>query len=89
MRNLSIIYLCCLDVYFLWSDFITFTFQQEVSPEADDRHLSVQSVLLPGEIDGEEPIDRLSHERSCCFAENTAEHRWEELHLDRKKGLDL
>lgn len=73
----------------LWSDFSTFTLQQEVSPEGDDGHFSVQSVLLLGEVDGEEPTDRLSREPSCRFTENAAEHRREELHLDQMKELQL
>lgn len=30
----------------LWSDFSTFTLEQKVSPERDDRHLFVRHVLL-------------------------------------------
>ncbi len=67
----------------------TFTLQQEVSPEADDGRLPVQRRLLLGEVDGEEPTDRLSRESICRFAENTAERRREELHLDQIRGRSL
>ena len=57
-----------------------------MSPEGDDGRLSVQFVLLPREVDDEEPIDRLSREPIRRLAENAAERRREELHLRHMTG---
>lgn len=63
---------------------LTFTLQQEVSPEGDDGHLSVQPLLVPGEVHGEEAIDCLSRQLSRILAEDSKEHRREELNLGRE-----
>lgn len=56
-----------------------------MSPEGDDGHLSVQSLLVFREVDGEESTDRLSRQLSRCLTENAAEHRGEELNLKGRK----
>lgn len=67
----------------------TFTLQQEVSPEGDDGHLFVQSVLLLRQGDGEEPTDRLGREPSRRFTEDAAEERRGALHLDQMEEAML
>lgn len=56
-----------------------------MSPEGDDGHLSVQSLLVFREVDGEESTDSLSRQSSRCLTENAAEHRGEELNLKGRK----
>lgn len=51
----------------------TFTLQQEVPPEGNDRRLSAQRLLLLGEVGGKELTERLSCETTSCLAENPAE----------------
>lgn len=65
----------------------TFTLQQEVSPEGDNRRLLVQFVVLLGEVDGEEIAEHFSCERLSRPTENTKEDIWEELNLDQNKKL--
>lgn len=67
-------------------DVTTFTLQQEVPPEGDDGQLLVGQVLLRREVDGEEAADRLSRQHAGWLAEDAAERRREELHLDWTRG---
>lgn len=65
-------------------DQVTFTLQQEVSPEADDRHLFVELLLVLREVHGEEPTDRLGRQLSRYLTEDAEERGWKELDLDQE-----
>lgn len=63
---------------------VTFTLQQEVSPEADDGHLLVQPLLVLREVHAEEPTDRLGRQRSRRPTEDAEEGGWKELDLHQE-----
>lgn len=66
---------------------LTFTLQQQVSPEADEGHLSVQPLRLLGEVDGEESTERLRRQLRRRPTEDAEEGGWEEL--DLREGEEL
>lgn len=66
------------------ADHVTFTLQQEVSPEAEDEHLSVQLLLVLGEVEGEASADLLGRQLRPRPTEDAEEGGWEELDLDQE-----
>lgn len=63
---------------------LTFTLQQEVSPEAEDGHLLVEPLLLLREVHGEASTERLGRRPSRRLTEDGQEGGWEELDLEQE-----
>lgn len=66
------------------ADHVTFTLQQEVSPEAEDERLSVQLLLVLGEGEGEASADLLGRQLRPRTAEDAEEGGGKELHLHQE-----
>lgn len=66
------------------ADHVTFTLQQKVSPEAEDERLSVQLLLVLGEVEGEASADLLGRQLRRRLTEDAEEGGWKELDLDQE-----